>query len=550
MRIFIFFVAIIITSSISFSQKTARSWNLIIGFNPNLNINDAEAINDLALLSSDFKSLYESYDFELENAFIFSEDDYIRMEREALRVSGDASSIKNLRNIFTIVQPNLNDEDIRNLKKELEQLDIVKYTELMSALPIKPPYDIPPETPNFIAFQTYLDEDPGVNMHYAWDMGLNGQGIRFRNVEYGFNKDHEEFNDNNNLYLVEGYTVVNGLNTDYTEHGTGTFGVVYAHNGDYGITGMAYGAEEAILFPEYTNEYGYDRAMAVSNSINNSQEGDIIMYEMQTSGFDSNEDDAKYVPAEYSITIWNLTKAASDQGIIIVAAAGNGSQDLDAPEYEDYMSRGNSGAIIVGAGVPTIKHRRLGFSTYGSRVNLQGWGQSVLSTGYGDYEQIGGDFNQYYTMFSGTSSATPIVASCVAVVQSYYFSLTGGQYMNSAELIDLFQETGFPQLEYGNNIGPLPNMEAAINSLDGFVGIKNSEKFEFKAYPNPSQDKVSVLGLENLLDAEVEMYSTTGQQVEINTNGNSISIAHLPLGVYFLEISTKENRNTIKIIKN
>ncbi len=30
-------------------------------------------------------------------------------------------------------------------------------------------------------------------MRYAWNLGLDGAGIRIRDVEYGFNKNHEEF---------------------------------------------------------------------------------------------------------------------------------------------------------------------------------------------------------------------------------------------------------------------------------------------------------------------------------------------------------------------
>ena len=75
--------------------------------------------------------------------------------------------------------------------------------------------------------------------------------------------------------------------------------------------------------------------------------------------------------------------------MIVVAAAGNGRQDLDAEEYDDtFGTRPDSGAIIVGAGAApgcTAPPRgRLIFSNFGSRVNLQGWGECVATTGYGD----------------------------------------------------------------------------------------------------------------------------------------------------------------------
>ena len=87
-------------------------------------------------------------------------------------------------------------------------------------------------------------------------------------------------------------------------------------------------------------------------------------------------------------------KAATDAGVIVVAAAGNGGENLDSDDYQEYRNRGNSGAIIVGAGEPGTLNALL-ISTYGSRVDLQGWGESVFSTGYGDFISYG--INQEYT---------------------------------------------------------------------------------------------------------------------------------------------------------
>jgi hypothetical protein len=67
-------------------------------------------------------------------------------------------------------------------------------------------------------------------------------------------------------------------------------------------------------------------------------------------------------------------------------------------------------------------------------------------------------------MFSGTSSATPIVASCVIVLQSYYFSLTG-KYLTGKQMRDILVNTGIPQ-GGSKHIGPLPNMKNALEAID------------------------------------------------------------------------------------
>lgn len=402
-----------------FSQEKHRKHNLVVAFDTALTIDDSLVLSQLSAQVTGFSELLAAYDFKFQKTLAFSDNDLERMEKEARNLSGNANAIKNLRNIFDLILPEATDQQIYALKTAFDKMPQVRYTELVSTKPIQPPFVIPPTTPNYLSQQSYIGSNPGVNMQYAWDMGLKAQGIKIIDIEYGFNKNHEEFHQKNNIYINPGYTTHPLLDTSYTEHGTATLGIVVGDNGAYGVTGLAHDAQEVILFQEGTVEYGFNRNYAISLALKTCTAGDVVIYEMQTEGANATTTSSNYVPAEYSQTVWNLTKAATDLGVIVVAAAGNGNQNLDAPEYTNYTNRGNSGAIIVGAGSPTTTHFKLSFSTYGSRVDLQGWGMNVISSGYGDHSIIGGDFNQQYTMFSGTSAATPIVASCVAVLQSY-----------------------------------------------------------------------------------------------------------------------------------
>ena len=98
-------------------------------------------------------------------------------------------------------------------------------------------------------------------------------------------------------------------------------------------------------------------------------------------------------------------------------------------------------------------------------MNVQGWGESVVTTGGGDLAQPGGDVNQSYTsFFNGTSSASPIVAASVAAVQSYAVSSLGRR-LTPLEMRNLLIQTGTPQ-GAGVHIGPLPNVAAAIQQLN------------------------------------------------------------------------------------
>jgi hypothetical protein len=119
----------------------------------------------------------------------------------------------------------------------------------------------------------------------------------------------------------------------------------------------------------------------------------------------------------------------------------------------------DSGALIVGAG--SSLHARLYFSCYGSRVDVQGWGQGVTTTGYGGL--FGTGFANYYTgSFNGTSSASPIVAAAVAAVQGRR-KARGLAPLGAVQVRALLAATGTPQTgDTTQHIGPFPNFRAAL----------------------------------------------------------------------------------------
>lgn len=100
--------------------------------------------------------------------------------------------------------------------------------------------------------------------------------------------------------------------------------------------------------------------------------------------------------------------------------AGNGSQNLDNPAFNQTFNRvvRDSGSIIVGA-TEGVTLARASFSNYGTIVDANGWGRNVVTTGYTDLFSGASDPHQKDTaVFSGTSSATPIVTSAAAATIS------------------------------------------------------------------------------------------------------------------------------------
>ncbi|MFD2601132.1 S8 family peptidase [Flavobacterium suzhouense] len=526
-------------------RKGTDAHKLYVSFNNGVNLgNSQDYIKDLSAYIPEFKELSEEYNITIRKTIAINPSKLAELEALAVKNTGSGASVRKLSNIVELKIENPTNERLMALGQTLEKFSGVEYCSLMSAKPIPFPHDIEPATPSLLEYQNYIT-DYGVDMVYAWDLGLTGQGINIRDLEGSMNPLHEELNDRN-VSFADNITIHPDIIDDET-HGTGVFGILYADPGNYGITGLAHGANELVMYSVITVEAEYDVPFSISKCFEQSTEGDFVIYELQTDGYGELED---YGPSEYDLPVWDLTKAATDAGIIVVAAAGNGNQDLDSPIFDEYNSRGDSGAIIVGAGSPDEAHDRLWYSTYGERVDLQGWGLNVLTAGTGQAYIVNDDNNQTYTWFSGTSSATPIVASCAIVLQSYYHANTG-EYLSGVELKEILKQTGKPQgLALEGNIGPLPNMPQAIEAMDVLLGINSIEKNTFIAYPNPVAERLTITG--NFSESvSAEVYNALGQLM-YETKGieNGIDFSSFSKGVYIVKVKDNGKTQSRKVIKN
>jgi hypothetical protein len=207
--------------------------------------------------------------------------------------------------------------------------------------------------------------------------------------------------------------------------------------------------------------------------------GDIILIEQQLHGPNANSshpDNGQFglVAVEWYKPYYDAIVAAVAAGRVVVEAAGNGEQNLDAPIYQQgndghypFLARNDSGAILVGAGqspvsgnTPRAPSR---FTNHGATVDLQGWGDSVLSAGYGDLYSAEGIHQWYTASFGGTSSASPMVAGAAASLQGVYRARNGGTAASPAFIKQRLQEGATAQQGTGN-IGGLPNLARSLTA--------------------------------------------------------------------------------------
>ena len=293
--------------------------------------------------------------------------------------------------------------------------------------------------------------------------GADGSAVTIIDVEYSWNLDHED------LTAARSGLIPNGTPCDpfdSTDHGTAVLGVLAAADDGRGVTGIVPEADIGVTnaAKETVGGCSWSPASAINVASAALSPGDVILIEQQTYGPDD-----QLVPVEWMASSYDAIKTATAQGIVVIEAAGNGSADLDdTAVFGDPFPQGktDSGAIIVGAANACgwDARSRASFSTYGSRVNLQGWGECVATTGYGDLS--GTTANDLYTSwFSGTSSASPIVAGSAAAVLSAH-EVDTGTPMSPQDLRQSLISTGTPQLTgpdvRSGHIGPMPNLLAAI----------------------------------------------------------------------------------------
>jgi hypothetical protein len=345
----------------------------------------------------------------------------------------------------------------------LNRLPSVEYAE-PGAIPAPPPVDIAPATPNLKPDQGYLVKSKGGigALQRSRYKGAWGKGLKVADVEYSWQIDHEDLEIPATRILTGGQTLSDPFNNN--DHGTAVVGEFGGKNNGYGVTGIAPDAA-VYLAPANTTQSGYSPARAIGVATGQLARGDVIIIEQQYWACGASTSSSIYGPVEVLQDVFDAVSVATAKGIVVIEAAGNGNINLDGASCRSLFDRSfrDSGAIIVGAG--SASQAKLSFSSYGSRVDVQGWGQGVTTTGYGDEFFPGNDDRQKYTaVFSGTSSATPIVTGAALQVNGIV-KACGFPPLTSKQMRKVLADTGTPQSNpSAGKIGPLPDVAKAVRA--------------------------------------------------------------------------------------
>ncbi len=340
--------------------------------------------------------------------------------------------------------------------------------------------------PSFVSRQGYLGPAPvGIDAAAAWSMpGGKGAGIDVIDCEWGWQFTHGDLRQNN-LGLVGGR---NSTERPKLDHGTAVMGEIGGDHNSFGVHGIA---PDARLGGSSVIDQG--TAGAIAKAAHSLKAGDILLIEMHRRGPNGGGGGQQgYIAMEWWPDDLAAIRFATRKGVIVVEAAGNGWEDLDAAIYDkpgpgfpaswkNPFREGNpsSGAVVVGAGCPPsgthgrtgnawgpyVDRARCGFSNWGSRVDAQGWGFEVTSAGYGNLYDAGEDAT-YTDVFGGTSSASPIVVGALAATQGV-LKQAGMPLLSPLRARQLLRATGSPQTSAADRpasqrIGNRPNLKQLV----------------------------------------------------------------------------------------
>ena len=222
----------------------------------------------------------------------------------------------------------------------------------------------------------------------AWDE-VTGDGITVAIIDTGIDSTHPDLAGR----VIDGANFSTDDRTAWRDghgHGTHVSGTVAANDDAIGVVGMA--PKASLLAVKVLDDYGSGSYSNVTAGIEWSI-GKAQVANMSLGGTSDNQ------------ALHEALIRAHNQGLIVIAAAGNSGEDWgNPPNYPGAYPE------VVGAAAVDDKDLRAYFSTHNKFVAIAAHGVDVLSC----------DKDGQYAKYSGTSMATPHIAGATALLREAY----------------------------------------------------------------------------------------------------------------------------------
>ena len=374
-----------------------------------------------------------------------------------------------------------------HVAQDLESVPAVRYAEPIYRHQlygkVQESGDEPRATPNDLSYaaQTHL---PFMRLNEAWDVvkgsdgsvviGIVDGGTQWQHVDLAANVwtnpneiDGDGIDNDNNGYVddIHGWNFTTNTpdptgpaNSENNDHGTEVAGAAAAvTDNSIGIAGASWNAKFMGLNASCTDQdyMCHTSSGTLYASLNGA---DVIT--------------ASYGGYSYSATEEMVYQAATDEGSLVVAAAGNLRRNVD---FNKHYPSGYTMVLSVGA---TRKNSDVNVFNYGKTVNVFAPGQSIEGT-------VGS--NRYSTS-SGTSYAAPLAAGVAALVKTAFPSYNAHQLREQIRLtaVSIDHANTYPG-EYGSGkvdayaavtTAPQPGLRVSDWSYQTLHGNQNVGRYD------------------------------------------------------------------------
>jgi hypothetical protein len=292
----------------------------------------------------------------------------------------------------------------------------------------------------------------GIDAIYAWDVaGGTGAGVRVADLEFAWFLDHEDL-------ITARIRKVSIFGTGDASHGTSVAGIVVGSDNGVGTVGIVPDAQLDLVTVNRPN--GVNVAGAILAATAKLSRGDVLLIEVGRAFYPTPTGD---IFVEFDPAVQAAIRLAVSRGITVIEPAGNGRVDLDRfpflahtrPEAPTF-----SGAIVVGAAVQKAAGDwQRTFSSFGSRVDCFAAGGRVRAP-------TSGAPDAYDPNFSGTSSASAIIAGVAASIQAMTRSATHAalEPADVRRLLRSAQLGTLPDDPLGARIGSMPDLRRIVQA--------------------------------------------------------------------------------------
>ncbi|MDR0504861.1 MAG: S8 family serine peptidase [Bifidobacteriaceae bacterium] len=263
-------------------------------------------------------------------------------------------------------------------------------------------YSTKPNDPLFAIDQSWAwHSSAGAGFDQAWPLlsgqAVDGQQVPIAVVDTGFSMDHPDRGNN----IVSGWdygqnraAVTPSLRSPDSEHGTGTAGIIGAQT-DNATGGAGAAWDSRVIVYKAADAAGTLQFSAISDAILAAGRAGVRVINLSLGA------------SQFPSYLQKAIDQVVDQGIVVVASAGNQAQTTLAgvanpAQYPAAYSR----VVSVAAFDQTGKWAS--FSTHNSQVDIAAPGVGILVM---DHQFPGG-----YASADGTSQAAPLVSAAVALM--------------------------------------------------------------------------------------------------------------------------------------